>query len=42
MENLMWPGAYSFKKDLKALLEVIQQQIEIIISKINELDALAK
>ena len=36
-----WPGAYSFKSELKVLLEVIKQQIDVIIEKIEKADSLA-
>lgn len=42
MENCFWPGAYSFKTELKTLLEVLKNEIDIILKKINELDALAR
>lgn len=42
MENILWPGAYSFKNELKTLLEIWKKEIDIILKKINELDKLTK
>ena len=53
MENTLWPGAYSFKNELKTphetrnkatdiILNKKKKEIEIILKKINELDKLTK
>lgn len=41
MENYFWPGAYSFKQDLKTFLIVIKEQIDYILEKIEKADKLA-
>lgn len=40
MENF-WPGAYSFKSDLKAVLQIFKEQIDFILAKIEKADKLA-
>ncbi len=40
MDNL-WPGAYNFKLDLGTILQVIKEQIEILLEKIDKADAIA-
>lgn len=42
MEQLnFWPGAYSFKSEIKVLLESFQEQITTVLKKIEEADKLA-
>ncbi len=38
MEKYFWPGAYSFKLELKTLLEALKEQIDIILYKIEKAD----
>ncbi len=42
MEKYWWPGAYSFKFELKALLESVKEQIDIILYKIDKADKMAR
>ena len=41
MENY-WPWAYSFKLELKILLEIIKQQIDTVLAKIEKADAMTR
>ena len=34
--NSVWPGAYSFKNEIKLFTHWFQKQLEIIIKKIDE------
>lgn len=40
-QNFYWPGAYSFKNEIRILLECMQEQIEVILKKIEKADSLA-
>ena len=42
MDKYFWPGAYSFKFELRALLEGLKEQIDIILYKIDKADKMAK
>ncbi len=42
MDKYFWPGAYSFKFELKTLLEGIKEQIDIILYKIDKADKMAQ
>ena len=42
MDKYWWPGAYSFKFELKTLLECAKEQIDIILSKIEKADKMAQ
>ena len=37
--NSVWPGAYSFKNEIKLFIEFFRQQLDIIIKKIEETEA---
>ena len=34
--NSIWPGAYSFKQEIKLFIEWFKDQIDIILYKIEE------
>lgn len=34
--NSVWPGAYSFKSEIKLFTEWFKNQLEIILNKIEE------
>ena len=36
MNYLIWPGAYSFKQEIKLFIEWFKDQIDTILYKINE------
>lgn len=42
MDKYFWPGAYSFKFELKALLECVKEQIDIILYKIDKADKMTQ
>lgn len=42
MDKYFWPGAYSFKFELRALLEGLKEQIDIILYKIDKADKMAQ
>lgn len=37
-QQQLWPGAYSFQNELKIFLEYMQEQISIVLKKIDEAD----
>lgn len=41
-QNTCWPGAYNFQSEIRTLLEYMQEQIEIILEKIDTAEEMAK
>lgn len=36
----LWPGAYSFKNEIRLFLEFIKEQVDLILKKIEKADSL--
>jgi len=41
-QNNYWPGAYNFQGEIRTLLEYMQEQIVVILEKIDAADELAQ